>query len=354
MFHVKQAQPTFPGRTARTSASSKSSTPARPVMRSIANRAIAQLFGDQHRVGQRAARSSAACASASSSCWRRSSASSSPLGSSCARSLDNVPGKFAKPIPVTADTGKPRALGRAQIGLGRDPDQLAMVGRLVGGPSQSSRSARSASLRARSMPIASTTSLGVAQPGRVDQHERHAVDRQRHLDDVAGGPGDVGDDGLLALRQGIDQARFSGIGRTGDDDPDPVAQRLDARRVRASSAISAGQRSRFAGSRSASAARLPRRHNRSPPRPAPTSSSSRSRQSSSRCRKPPPARAMRRAALQLGFGGQQVGQALRLGQVDPAVGQGAPGEFARLGQPNARSASSAAISASTVARPPWH
>jgi hypothetical protein len=32
--------------------------------------------------------------------------------------------------------------------------------------------------------------------------------------------------------------------------------------------------------------------------------------------------------LQLGLGGQQIGQPFRLGQIDTAVGEGAAGEFA--------------------------
>ena len=39
---------------------------------------------------------------------------------------------------------------------------------------------------------------GLAQAGGVDQHERNPADRQRNLDDVAGGARDLGDDGSLS------------------------------------------------------------------------------------------------------------------------------------------------------------
>ena len=45
----------------------------------------------------------------------------------------------------------------------------------------------------------------------------------------------------------------------------------------------------------------------------------------------------RGTALAFGFGLEQIGQPFGFGQVDPAVGKGTAGEFARLGRPHIRS-----------------
>ena len=93
---------------------------------------IAQLLGDQHRIGQlQRPASSAACASASKSCCRRSSASSSPLGKQRREpARTSTPVSSASPSPVTADTGRAVAPIAPEVRLGGDPNQAGMVGRL--------------------------------------------------------------------------------------------------------------------------------------------------------------------------------------------------------------------------------
>ncbi len=49
-----------------------------------------------------------------------------------------------------------------------------------------------------------------------------------NLDDVARGAGLLGYDRRVALGKHVQQARFAGIGRPGDDDLEPVAQTLAA------------------------------------------------------------------------------------------------------------------------------
>ena len=47
-------------------------------------------------------------------------------------------------------------------------------------------------------------------------------------------------------------------------------------------------------------------------------------------------RRQRGASLELGFGVEQISESLGLGEVDPAIGQRAAGELARLGPPQPR------------------
>ncbi len=109
----------------------------------------------------------------------------------------------------------------------------------------------------------------------VEDH-RHAAEIEMHLDDVARGARLLRHDRHVALGQRIQQARLAGIGRTGDDDAEAVAQALAA----------AGRRD---GARSTSRKHVDdgagldadigrprrlRRRNRVRPRPAPARASS--------------------------------------------------------------------------------
>ncbi len=66
--------------------------------------------------------------------------------------------------------------------------------------------------------------LGIAQAGGVDDVQRHAIQMDVFAQHVAGGAGDLGDDGRLAAGQGVEQARFAGVGTTGDHHLHPFTQ----------------------------------------------------------------------------------------------------------------------------------
>ena len=66
--------------------------------------------------------------------------------------------------------------------------------------------------------------IGVAQARGIDDMQRHAVDMDMLAQHVAGGAGDVGDDCCFAARQGVQQARFTGIWPPGDHHLHPFAQ----------------------------------------------------------------------------------------------------------------------------------
>ncbi len=66
--------------------------------------------------------------------------------------------------------------------------------------------------------------LGVAQAGGVDDVQRHAIQVDMLAQHIAGGTGDLGDDGGLAPGQGIEQARLASVGTTGDHHLHPFPQ----------------------------------------------------------------------------------------------------------------------------------
>jgi tRNA modification GTPase len=68
-----------------------------------------------------------------------------------------------------------------------------------------------------------------AQSGRIDELERQTGDGDGPNQDVTRSPGDGRGDGRLAFHQGVEERTFSGIGRTGDDHPEPLAKRLGPR-----------------------------------------------------------------------------------------------------------------------------
>ena len=66
--------------------------------------------------------------------------------------------------------------------------------------------------------------ISAAQTGGVDNVQRHTVDVDMFAQHVAGGAGDIGDDGGFAAGQGVQQARFAGIGTPGDHHGHAIAQ----------------------------------------------------------------------------------------------------------------------------------
>ena len=237
------------------------------------------------------------------------------------------------PSPVTEDTatspaGGPR--GR-QVRLGVDLDQPRMLGASSGSPSQTSTSAASISCGAARRRSLRPHPRSRAAGG-VGQQDRHAGERQRHLDMIARGARNVRDDRPVLANYRVDKAGFSGIRRACDDDPDAILQRLDARprepllkfrRPAPRNPLTAPDRraivlviiDRALGpGGQAEQPRLPFLDLL--PQPA-------------------LGERQRRLALRFGLGLDQVGEPFRLGQVDAPVLERAAGEFARLGRPQA-------------------
>ena len=91
----------------------------------------------------------------------------------------NVP----SPAPLTDDSASD-PLGRLrarQIRFAVNPHQPRMAGASPGSPSQTSTSADSTSAFGALDPDR-FHHISVAQSGRVGQHDRHAAERQRHVD----------------------------------------------------------------------------------------------------------------------------------------------------------------------------
>ena len=66
--------------------------------------------------------------------------------------------------------------------------------------------------------------VGFAQAGGVDDVDGHAVEGDLFAHGVAGGAGDVGYDGDVVARQGVEQAGFADVGRADEDDVHAFAQ----------------------------------------------------------------------------------------------------------------------------------
>ncbi|OJU19575.1 MAG: hypothetical protein BGN95_13925 [Sphingomonas sp. 66-10] len=175
------------------------------------------------------------------------------------------------------------------------------------------------------------------QPRGIDQREELAVADHPRFEQVARRPRDRGDDRRVAFEHRVEQGRFARIGWPGENHAIAFAQPLD-RRPRE-------QRRHLAEpcrDRGIELAIVGGRHiilvaevdHRLDPRRDPGER-----------REPARDRAAdlavdagdRRAALRLAFGFEQVGEPLRLRQIDPAVLQRATGEFApaRAAQPGA-------------------
>jgi hypothetical protein len=65
---------------------------------------------------------------------------------------------------------------------------------------------------------------GLAQAGGIDEAERDAMHLDDFLDGVACGASGGTDDGTLEAEEGIEQAAFADVRRTGDDGAGTVAQ----------------------------------------------------------------------------------------------------------------------------------
>ena len=131
------------------------------------------------------------------------------------RSSLRVPGKSAF-VPM-----------RLEIGLAsRQHCRSRPSARRTASIKRRTRSAVSARRLARSMPIVSTLPASFRMPAVSVSRTFDAVEVERQLDKVAGRAGFVGDDRRVAAGQGIQQAGFSGIGRTDDDDVKSVADDL--------------------------------------------------------------------------------------------------------------------------------
>src|SRR3546814_4775039 len=70
---------------------------------------------------------------------------------------------------------------------------------------------------------------GLAQAGGIDQGQLDAVDAHGFVQQVAGGAGDVGDDGAVAAGQRVEQRALAGVGRADDHRVQAVAQLAAAR-----------------------------------------------------------------------------------------------------------------------------
>ena len=66
--------------------------------------------------------------------------------------------------------------------------------------------------------------VGITQTRCIDHVQGHAVDMDMFAQHIAGGAGDIGDDGRFAPGQGIEQAGLAGIGPASDDHGHAVAQ----------------------------------------------------------------------------------------------------------------------------------
>ena len=158
-----------------------------------------------------------------------------------------------------------------------------------------------------------------------------------HLDDVARGARLLRHDGHVALGERIQQRRLAGIGRSGDDDAEAVAQALAARGRRD------GARSRRA-SFATMASALTATSVATSPSSAKSSPASTSACAREQLRRASPRRACRSDAfrlrqrltpLRLGLGIDEIGEALDLGEIELAVLEGAARELAGLGEPHA-------------------
>ena len=69
--------------------------------------------------------------------------------------------------------------------------------------------------------------LRITQPSGIGEQDRDPRERQWNLNMVASRSGHIRDDCPLRASYSIDKTRFPGIRRAGDDDPNPILQRLD-------------------------------------------------------------------------------------------------------------------------------
>jgi len=174
--------------------------------------------------------------------------------------------------------------------------------------------------------------VGLTQPGRVGEQDRHATERQRHLDMIARGPRHSGNDRALLSGYCIDKAGLSCVRRTCDHHAHAVLQGLDPRPLQPLAELAGKQRAiaqqgginRFVIFVIVDRAFGPGRQGKQPLLPR-----------GDLLPETPLRQDKRRLALRLGLGLDEVREAFSFGQVDPAVLECAAGELAglRLSQP---------------------
>ena len=98
----------------------------------------------------------------------------------------------------------------------------------VASTSHSTRSASSTRANARLIPSASTLPRASRIPAVSTRITGHAAEVEMHLDHIARGARLLRDDRHVALGERIQQRRLAGVGRSGDDDAEAVAQALAA------------------------------------------------------------------------------------------------------------------------------
>ena len=279
-------------------------------------------------------------------------ATSPSRGRSAPRARSGVRSSASMPSPGLGRHGDVGAAARARPRsiFDVDQDRSPSAGASPASPEPKDQIGRlDARARARSTPIASTSSALVAQarPCRpagtaCRRSPTGASIRSRVVPAMA--------EVIAASRPTkLEKAGLSGIRRAGDDDPHAVAQPLRAGAA-SDATISAGRapparRARRRGQASPTSPSSEKSSTASSPRgkrQQPIAANPRSARLSDR---PASARAARRCDFGLGL--EQVGEALRLGEVDPAVLERAAGELARLGR---RAGPSIRASASSTAR----
>src|SRR5829696_8298849 len=272
----------------------------------------------------------------------------SPSPSAPPRSDATRSRRAGSPEPVFAETERSTAAGgaaaRSLLVPIRSPvipagtPGLSPLSPQSGAASQSTRSAHSIWARVRNA-FNLNRIARVAQTRRVDESHRQSTEVAAHLDGIAGGAGDRRYDGDVAARDGVDKGRLSGVRGAGEDDREALAQTLAAmapgevarqffRHVFPQYRGLFLHSSRDVGLVGEVERRLEQRQALDQPLAPALDEAA----------EPPLELAQGLAALRLGLGVDEVGQALDGGQVHPAVEEGAAGELARLRGAAARQA----------------
>ena len=206
MFHVERY---LPRQKRPNKASSTSSTPARPVSRSKAPRASRRSSAISTRSVAEAAASSASAASARSSACRRFRAMASSVGRTARASRSISSSSDGRPVAGQRRYGERSGRGRASVPAGRPSrgrDQSRMARRVVrlAQPDQhvGGFDEPPSPFDADRLDLVA----GFTQPRGVGQPDRNAAERQRHLDMIAGGARDGGDDRSLLTSYSVDKA----------------------------------------------------------------------------------------------------------------------------------------------------
>ena len=175
--------------------------------------------------------------------------------------------------------------------------------------------------------------LVAAQPGGVDDVQRHALDLDRLAHAVACRAGDRRDDGELRTGQRVQQRALADVGLAGEHDVQPLAQQRTAARLRergvdgGDDAVELGARAGVREEVELLLGKVERRLDQ------------RAKSNEARGERVHPAgegagqRARRRTGRRLGAGVDEVGHRLGLRQVELVVEEGPLGELARLRQP---------------------